>query len=123
VLRYGDRATKTGLNLLEASGNDIITQTALTAAGAHVILFTTGVGNPLGAPVPTVKISSNTDLAIRKKEWIDFNAGQLLEGKSMEILTQELFSYVLDLASGEIITKNEKNGYREISIFKDGVTL
>lgn len=123
VLRYGDRATKTGLNLLEASGNDIITQTALTAAGAHVILFTTGNGNPLGAPVPTVKISSNTDLAIRKKEWVDFNAGQLLEGKSMEHLTKELFSYILDLASGEIQTKNEENGYREISIFKDGVIL
>ena len=123
VLRYGDRATKTGLNLLEASGNDIVTQTALTAAGAHVILFTTGNGNPLGAPVPTVKISSNTDLATRKKEWIDFNAGQLLEGKSMEHLAQELFNYVLDLVSGKIMTKNEKNGYREISIFKDGVTL
>jgi altronate hydrolase len=101
----------------------VINQTALTAAGAHAILFTTGTGNPLSAPVPTVKISSNTDLAIRKKEWIDFNAGQLLEGKSMDKLTQELFSYVLNLVSGEILTKNEKNGYRGISIFKDGVIL
>lgn len=123
ILHYGERAVKTGLNLLEASGNDIVTQTALTASGAQVVLFTTGKGNPLGAPVPTVKISSNTDLAARKREWIDFNAGRLLEGKSMEQLSEELFEYVLSVASGETITKNEKNGYREISIFKDGVIL
>jgi len=123
ILKYGERAYKPGLNLLEASGNDIVTQTALTAAGAQVILFTTGKGNPLGAPVPTVKIPSNTDLYRRKSEWIDFNEGKLLEDKSMKELSQELFQFVVKVASGEIITKNEKNGYREISIFKDGVIL
>jgi altronate hydrolase len=123
VVPYGGRITKTGLNLLQGPGNDIVAVTALMAAGAHVILFTTGRGTPLGAPVPTVKVSSNSDLAARKSGWIDFNAGRMLEGESMDTLTDELFQFVLDVASGEKQTKNERNGYREISIFKDGVTL
>ena len=88
-----------------------------------MILFTTGRGNPFGSPVPTVKISSNTDLYDKKRNWIDFNAGQLLEGKSFEELTPEFFGYILDVASGKIKTKNESYGYREISIFRDGVIL
>ncbi|WHH61653.1 altronate dehydratase family protein [Petroclostridium sp. X23] len=123
VLDYGDKVVKGGLNLLNAPGNDLVVQTALTAAGAHIILFTTGRGNPLGAPVPTVKISSNTELYKRKNDWIDFNAGQLLEGRNMNELSQELFDFVLKVASGEIYTKNELNGNRDISIFKDGVIL
>lgn len=122
VLQYGDRVTKPGLNLLQGPGNDIVAVTALMSAGAHIILFTTGRGTPLGAPVPTVKVSTNSDLYNRKNNWIDFNAGQLLEGKDMPTVREDFFQYVLDVASGQQ-TRNEQNGYREISIFKDGVTL
>jgi len=119
VLDYGDRITKDGLSLLNGPGNDIVAITNLTAAGAHLILFTTGRGTPLGAPVPTVKVATNNSLATRKSIWIDFDASPILEGKDID---QEFFDYVLGVASGEE-TKNEKQGYREISIFKDGVTL
>lgn len=123
VLQYGNRVTKPGLNLLQGPGNDIVAVTALMAAGAHIILFTTGRGTPVGAPVPTVKVSTNSDLYNRKGNWIDFNAGQLLEGKDMPTVREEFFQFVLNIASGEQQARNEVNGYREISIFKDGVTL
>ncbi|MEI7025032.1 UxaA family hydrolase [Paenibacillus sp. y28] len=123
VIPYGGRVQPGGLQLLEGPGNDIVAVTALTAAGAHLILFTTGRGTPLGAPVPTVKVSSNTELSQRKRNWIDFNAGSLLENRSLTELGEELLAYVLDVASGEKHCSNERNGYREIAIFKDGVTL
>lgn len=123
VLGYGEMVSAPGLNLLKGPGNDLIAATALTVAGAHIILFTTGRGTPVGAPAPTVKISSNTDLFNRKASWIDFNAGQLLEGRSAEEVIGELFELVIDIASGNKKTKSEINGYREISIFKDGVIL
>lgn len=123
VLDYAEKATVHGLNLLRGPGNDIVAITGLMASGCHIILFTTGRGTPVGAPVPTVKVSTNSELANRKKEWIDFNAGQLLEGKTMDELSQEFFDYILKVASKEIRTKNEIHDYREISIFKDGVTL
>jgi len=123
VLEYGERVTRAGLNLLQGPGNDIVACTALMAAGCHMILFTTGRGTPLGAPVPTVKVSTNSDLYKRKKGWIDYNAGQLLEGRTMTEVRDEFFQFVLDVASGTTRTRNEANGYREIAIFKDGVTL
>ena len=123
MLDYGERVCTPGLNLLKGPGNDIIAATALMAAGAHIILFTTGRGTPLGAPVPTVKIATNTDLYNRKRHWIDYNAGQLLEGKNMSDVKKDLFDFILKIASGETKAKNEENGYREISIFKDGVIL
>lgn len=123
VTSYGGQVKGSGLHLLEGPGNDIVAVTALTAAGAHLILFTTGRGTPLGAPVPTVKVSSNSELKERKKHWIDFDAGRLLTGEEMPELTEELVSYVTDLASGVERSCNERNGYREIAIFKDGVTL
>jgi altronate hydrolase len=123
VLPYGEPVKYNGLNLIQSPGNDQVSVTALSAAGAHIVLFTTGRGTPFGGAVPTVKISTNSDLAQRKKNWIDFNAGQLVEGTQMETLKQELFDYVLQLASGEVQTNNERNGFREIAIFKDGVTL
>ncbi len=123
VLQYGERVRTPGLNLLQGPGNDIVAVTALMAAGCHLILFTTGRGTPLGAPVPTVKVATNSELYRRKSNWIDYNAGQLLEGRSMQELRDELFQYVLDVASGKTFTRNEQNGCREISIFKDGVTL
>lgn len=122
VLDYGDTVTKNGLSLLNGPGNDMVAVTNLTAAGAHLILFTTGRGTPLGAPVPTVKVSTNKALADKKKGWIDFDSSPLLEGKGMDELTDEFLSYLIDVASGKE-TLNEQNGYSEISIFKDGVTL
>ena len=98
-------------------GNDMVAVTALAASGVQLVLFTTGRGTPLGGPVPTVKIASNTELAIRKKNWIDFNAGTMLEGKDLNVIKQELFEYVLDVASGNSRTQNELNGYREDRYF------
>ena len=119
VLDYGDVISKNGLSLLNGPGNDIVAITTLTAAGVHIILFTTGRGTPVGGPVPTVKIATNHSLAERKSNWIDFDASPTLEGNP---LTNELFEYILKVAEGEQ-TKNELHSYREISIFKDGVTL
>ena len=119
VLDYGDRLTKNGLSLLNGPGNDIVAITNLMAAGVHIILFTTGRGTPVGAPVPTVKIATNHSLAERKKGWIDFDASPCLEGNP---LADELFEYVVSVAEGKE-TNNELHDYREISIFKDGVTL
>jgi len=122
VLNYGERVKKCGLNLLIGPGNDQVSCTNLVASGAQMILFTTGRGNPFGSPVPTVKISSNSNLYNKKTHWIDFNAGQILEGKSFETVTEEFFRYLLDVASGKK-TKNEERGYKEISVFRDGVIL
>ena len=119
VLDYGDVLRKEGLSLLNGPGNDIVAITNLMAAGVHIILFTTGRGTPVGSAVPTVKISTNKNLAEKKAGWIDFDASPTLSGNP---LTDELFEYIIKVAEGEE-TKNEKYGYREISIFKDGVTL
>lgn len=124
VLRYGEPVRTRGLSLLEAPGNDGVSCTAMVASGATLLLFTTGRGTPLGFPVPTLKISSNSEIARRKPHWIDFDAGALLEGgASMEELADALFALVLEVASGRVQTNNEKNGYREIAIWKEGVTL
>lgn len=122
VLDFGDTLKKSGLNLLNGPGNDIVAITNLTAAGAHMILFTTGRGTPVGAPVPTVKVATNSNLAKRKTNWIDFNAGVIIEGKTIDETAEDFFDFCIDVASGKE-TKNEQNDYREISIFKDGVTL
>ena len=124
VLRYGQRLGGAGLSLLESPGNDGVSSTAMVVSGATVLLFTTGRGTPLGFPVPTIKVSSNTDIATRKPHWIDFNAGSLLDGTmTMAQLEDDLFAVVLAVASGERLANNEKNGYREIAIWKEGVTL
>lgn len=123
VLEYGQLLSVNGLNLLNGPGNDIVAITNLIVSGAQIILFTTGRGTPLGGPVPTIKISSNTELADKKEHWIDFDAGRLLQGRSLQELTDELLNYVIKVASGEVLTKNEKNNYRQIAIFKDGVIL
>lgn len=123
VIAYGKTVSKKGLNVVEAPGNDLVSVTALAAAGAHLVLFTTGRGTPFGGPVPTVKIATNSDLANRKKHWIDFNAGQLLEGKEVDDLSGELLRKLIEIASGKEITNSERFGFREIAIFKDGVIL
>ena len=111
-----------GLNLLSAPGNDLVASTALAASGAHIVLFTTGRGTPFASPVPTVKISSNTALYEKKKNWIDFNCGPMTEGVPLEELSSQLFEYVLQVASGEKV-KAEKAGFHDMAIFKQGVTL
>lgn len=122
VLKYGDIVKKKGLNLLSAPGNDMVAATSLAAAGAQIVLFTTGRGTPFASPVPTVKLSSNTQLMDKKKNWIDFNCGDIVEGKDMESLWRELFEYVLSVASGKKV-KSELAGYHDMAIFKQGVTL
>ena len=119
VLTYGEMVTKPGLNLLNGPGNDMVAVTNLTAAGCHMILFSTGRGTPLGAPVPTVKVGTNSDISRRKKNWIDFDAGPMIDGADP---TEEFIRFCLSVAEGAE-TVNEKNGYREIAIFKDGVIL
>lgn len=122
VLKYGERVSVKGLNLLSAPGNDLVAATALSASGAHIVLFTTGRGTPFASPVPTVKISTNNNLAGNKKNWIDFNAGQLLTDKSFDELSRDLYNYVLKVAEGEYVCA-EKAGFHDMAIFKQGVTL
>lgn len=122
VLGYAEPITTTGLNLVYAPGNDLVAATALAAAGANIVLFTTGRGTPFGCPVPTLKISTNSNLAKRKPHWIDFNAGVLLEGENKAETTQKLYDLVKDTANGKT-AKNEEKDYQEIAIFKTGVTL
>ena len=122
VMEYGDCLENTGLNLLSAPGNDLVASTALASCGCHLVLFTTGRGTPFGTYVPTMKIATNPDLASRKQNWIDFSAGQLIEGRTMQEIVPEFIDKVLAVASGKP-AKNEINDYREISIFKNGVTL
>ncbi len=123
VIGYGDAVTTKGLNMLYGPGNDLVSSTALTAAGAHMVLFTTGRGTPFGAPAPTMKIATNTPLATKKSGWIDFNAGVVADGtRTLDEAAQDLMDLVLEVASGKQ-TKTEEKGFREISIFKDGVVL
>jgi altronate hydrolase len=127
VRRYGHPVRPEahgGLTLLEAPGNDGVSSTAMTASGATVLLFTTGRGTPLGFPVPTLKVSSNSAIARKKPHWIDFNAGALLDGTAtLDTLADDLLQLVLDVASGRTLANNERHGYREIAIWKAGVTL
>lgn len=123
VLEYGQPLDNPGLNLLSAPGNDLVASTALAVSGAQIVLFTTGRGTPFASAVPTVKISSNTQLSVKKNGWIDFDAGRLLEdGMTLDILGTELYEYVLDVANGKTV-KSEEDGYRDLAIFKQGVTL
>lgn len=122
VLAYGERVTTPGLNLLSAPGNDLVASTALAASGAHIVLFTTGRGTPFASPVPTVKISTNTRLATKKSNWIDFNTGVMVEDQSLADTAQALFDYVVEVASGKKVCAEEA-GFHDMAIFKQGVTL
>ena len=122
VLEYGDRLQTEGLNLLSAPGNDLVASTALASAGCQIVLFTTGRGTPFGTFVPTMKISTNSNLYNNKHNWIDFNAGELVEGTDMKDLLPKFVDKIIAVANGEH-TRNEENDYREIAIFKNGVTL
>ena len=122
VLSYAQPVENKGLNLLSAPGNDLVASTALAASGAHMVLFTTGRGTPFACPVPTVKISTNSNLAKKKSGWIDFNAGVLVEDQDMNTTAQALFDYVISVANGEKVC-SEKAGLQDMAIFKKGVTL
>ena len=122
VMGYGDRLQVKGLNLLSAPGNDLVAATALASCGCHIVLFTTGRGTPFGTYVPTMKISTNSALAHNKPGWIDFNAGVIVENEPMDKTCDRFIDYIIRVASGELVN-NEKKGYREIAIFKTGVTL
>ncbi|MFU2136785.1 UxaA family hydrolase [Gallibacterium anatis] len=122
VLKYGERLCKAGLNLLTAPGNDAVATSALAAAGCHMVLFTTGRGTPYGGFVPTMKIATNSELAQRKRNWIDFNAGRLVEDVDMSQLLDDFINNVVEIVNGKP-TKNEINQFRELAIFKSGVTL
>ena len=122
VLEYAEPVKKKGLNLLSAPGNDLVASTALAMSGAHIVLFTTGRGTPFASPVPTLKISSNTKLAKHKDNWIDFNAGRMVEDMSKADAANALFELVLDVASGKKV-RSEEEGFHDMAIFKQGVTL
>lgn len=122
VVAYGQTVSKPGVTLLAGPGNDIIAVTALAAAGAHLILFSTGRGTPLGAPAPVVKVSSNSELAERKRHWIDFDAGKLVSGESMDAMLERFVAMILETASGKQ-TRSEEKGLHDFSLFKTGVTL
>lgn len=133
VLEYGDSLnskhstlnskSQTGLHLLSAPGNDLVASTALAAAGCQLVLFTTGRGTPFSTFVPTLKVSTNSDLARRKPQWIDFDAGVLIDGTTMEELLQRFITYIIDVCSGKEQTTAEAHGNAEFAIFKNGVTL
>ena len=117
MLSYGETLKTKGLNLLSSPGNDLVAATALAMSGAHIVLFTTGRGTPFASPVPTLKIATNSRLAKAKGNWIDFNAGRMIEDKS-----KDLFKLVLEVASGKKV-KSEIAGFHDFAIFKQGVTL
>ncbi|MBC5922491.1 UxaA family hydrolase, partial [Bacillus pumilus] len=122
VLKYGELLKRKGLNLLSAPGNDLVASSALAASGCQLVLFTTGRGTPFGTFVPTMKVSTNTALYETKKHWIDFNAGELLEDVPEDVVLEKFISTVIDVASGKLLN-HEKNHFRELAIFKTGVTL
>lgn len=123
VLKMGERIRTNGLNLLCTPGNDLVATTTLGCSGCQMVLFTTGRGTPFGGFIPTVKIATNTALATKKSNWIDFNAGDLVDKKNMDELLEDFIDLICDIASGRKLAKNEENNFREISIFKDGVVL
>ncbi len=122
VLKYAEPVKTKGLNLLTGPGNDLVAATALAVSGAQIVLFTTGRGTPFASPVPTLKIASNSKLAGYKHSWIDFNAGELVEGKTLEEMGQALFDLVLEVASGKKV-RAEESGFHDMAIFRQGVTL
>ena len=123
VLYTGDEVKVQGLNLLNGPGNDMVACTNIAAAGAQLILFTTGRGTPFGTFVPTLKIATNTTLANNKANWIDFNAGLIADGVDVKEVFNQFKNLIIKIINGETLSKNEINKFQEIAIFKDGVTL
>ncbi|CAI1071505.1 UxaA family hydrolase [Serratia entomophila] len=122
VLKYGERLREPGLNLLSAPGNDAVATSALAGAGCHMVLFSTGRGTPYGGFVPTVKLATNSELAAKKPHWIDFDAGRLIHDTPMDSLLAQFVDLIIAIANGQP-ARNEVNDFRELAIFKSGVTL
>ncbi len=122
VLNYAEAVTVHGLNLLNSPGNDLVASTALGLSGCQLVLFTTGRGTPFGSFIPTMKISTNSKLFNFKNGWIDFNAGTLLEGDTMDIVLKRFIDFIIETCNGKKL-KHEQTGFKEIAIFKSGVTL
>lgn len=122
VLKYGERLRLPGLNLLSAPGNDAVATSALAGAGCHMVLFSTGRGTPYGGFVPTVKLATNSELAAKKPHWIDFDAGRLIHGLPMAQMLEQFVDLIVAIADGQP-ARNEVNDFRELAIFKSGVTL
>ncbi len=122
VVGYSEPVVEKGLNLLSSPGNDLVAATSLAASGAQIVLFTTGRGTPFASPVPTVKIATNSKLANKKSNWIDFNCGRIVENMTIDEVSKELFDLVLEVASGKKV-KAEIAGFHDLAIFKQGVTL
>ena len=122
MLSYCQPIVKSGLNLLQAPGNDLVASSSLALSGCQIVLFTTGRGTPFGAFVPTMKISTNTQLSQFKSNWIDFNAGTMIEDEEPQVVLGCLIEKILDTVNGDKL-KHEKTGFKEIAIFKTGVTL
>lgn len=122
VLAYGEQTREAGLNLLWSPGNDLVSSSALGMAGCHMVLFTTGRGTPFGSFIPTLKVASNTPLYLRKRNWMDFDAGTVLEQNTFAPAKAALIAKVLAVAEGEKVL-HETYGNKEIAIFKSGVTL
>ncbi|MCF7944931.1 MAG: altronate dehydratase family protein [Spirochaetia bacterium] len=123
VLAMGECISKRGLNLLDSPGNDIVATTALGLSGCHIVLFSTGRGTPLGGFIPVIKISSRTELAERKPKWIDFDAGVLAKGEmTMDEAAGEFLKLIITIVEGKH-SVSEKRSYRNIAIFKTGITL
>lgn len=123
VIPYAGLSTKKGASLVAGPAYDLLALTNMISAGAQVTIFTTGRGNPFGSVVPNIRVASNSVMGKRKQNWIDFNAGLIMEGMPIEEATEKLFQMVLDVASGRMETLTEINGYKEIVLFKDGITV
>jgi altronate hydrolase len=122
-IQKADKIVHKGLNLLNGPGNDMVACTNLAASGCHLILFTTGRGTPFGTIVPTIKVATNTALANKKANWIDFNSGRIVDGEDVNHVLSSFIDLIIQIINGEVKTKNETNKFEEIAIFKDGVTL
>lgn len=122
VLNQTDRLKTKGLNLISAPGNDLVSVTTLGMSGCQMVLFSTGRGTPFGGFIPTIKVSTNSEIYHKKPNWIDFNAGSLTEGVQMDALLEDFIDFIVEVANGKK-TRNEINHFREIGIFKTGVIL
>jgi altronate hydrolase len=125
VLQYAEYIKRPGLNLLCTPGNDVESTTGTTGSGAQIILFTTGLGTPTGNPVSqVVKISTNTKLAQKMPDIIDFNTGPIISGeKSIEQMGEEILDFVIDVASGRIAAKAVELNQDDFIPWKRGVSL
>ena len=121
VLKYGERIKKGGLNVLTGPGNDLVATTALGISGCHLVLFSTGRGTPFGSFIPVIKLSSNTPLSLKKTGWIDFNSGEI-DSSNYDQITSDFVEYIVSVIEGKE-TNAEINNFRDIAIFKTGVTL